>query len=67
MMLLTKQIGTYDKAKCPRIDDSNGKGRMIHTGRYTLLLVAAPAAGLLTCRLLEVTSCRIKTEISLGV
>jgi hypothetical protein len=48
MMLLTKQIGTYEKAKCPRIDDSNGKGRMIHTGRYTLLLVAAPAAGLLT-------------------
>jgi hypothetical protein len=25
MMLLTKQIGTYAKAKCPRISNSNGK------------------------------------------
>jgi hypothetical protein len=34
MMLLTKQIGTYAKAKCPRISNSNGKSTMIHTGRY---------------------------------
>jgi hypothetical protein len=32
MMLLTKQIGTYTKAKCPRIDNSTGKGTMTHTG-----------------------------------
>jgi len=33
MMLLAK-IGTYAKAKCRRIDNSNGKGTMTHTGRY---------------------------------